>query len=721
MRWSPKTLVGLSLPGDLPTRLAILALLTIVYFAAGKVGLGLAYVHASASAVWPPTGIALAALLLLGNRVWPAILLGAFLVNLSTAGTMATSAAIAAGNTLEGLAGAHLVRRFAGGTGAFDRVRDILRFVVVAAIVATGISATIGATTLTIARLAPWPAYGTIWLTWWLGDAAGALLFAPLLVLAAIEPAPRWTLRRTGEAALLFGGLGATGMIVFRGVVPPSLIFLCVPFPFWAAFRFGRREAATSAILLSTFAVWGTFLGYGPFVAESPNESLLLLQVFMGGLSVMILAVAAVVLQAQRVEHELRVARDDLEGTVSARTESLRQAVKALEHEVVERTRAEHELRESEVRTRGLLEASPDAMVVVDASGTIIEISAQVEKVFGYRRSELIGRPVERLVPERLRVRHHEHRHIFSADPHTRAMGAGLELYGLRGDNSEFPVEISLSPVRTAEGLMVMAAIRDITERKQVERKIRRMNTDLERRVHERTAALERSNAALQEFAYAASHDLQEPVRTMGNYAEILARRYRGRLDADADEFLGFIVDGAHWMHQLLQGLLEYSRVEKGPSVPAPTPMDQALEQALWNLGAAIANTGATVTSATLPAVPGDGLQMVQLFQNLVGNAIKFRRPGVPPEVRIDASQRDSEWVFAVHDNGIGVDLRHAKRIFSIFQRLHRRPEYPGAGVGLAICRKIVELHGGRIWVESPPNGGSTFFFTLPVAAQEVR
>jgi light-regulated signal transduction histidine kinase (bacteriophytochrome) len=276
-----------------------------------------------------------------------------------------------------------------------------------------------------------------------------------------------------------------------------------------------------------------------------------------------------------------------------------------------------------------------------------------------------------------------------------------------------------LSPVRTEDGLLVMAAIRDITERKQAELRIRRLNTDLERRVNERTAELTRSNEALKEFAYAASHDLQEPVRTVGNFAELLARRYRGKLDEDADEFLGFVVDGAEWMKQLLEGLLEYSRLGTTAARNGPIPMGRALEQALGNLGAAIAETHAKVTSEELPAVSAENLQMVQLFQNLVGNAIKFRRPGVPPEIRISASARDSQWVFKVADNGIGIDRRHAERIFAIFQRLHRRQEYPGAGVGLAICRKIVDLHGGHIWVESLPEGGTAFLFTIPRGPQE--
>jgi PAS domain S-box-containing protein len=711
---SPTATLGFSLPRGVLGRAAALLTLTLVYFIAGKAGLALAYVHASATAVWPPTGIALAAILLFGWQVWPAILTGSFLVNLTTAGTAATSLAIATGNTLEAVVGAWLVTRFAGGAGAFGRARNVLRFAFLAAIVATAIGATTGTTTLAVAHLAPWSAYGSIWLTWWLGDATGALILAPALILAAVERGPRLTPARMLEGAFLLAGLGVSGYVVFHGIGPPPLIYLCVPFPLWAAFRFGRREAAATSVMLTGLAVWGTVSGLGPFLRPTPNESLLLLQVFLGGLSTMILTVAAVVAAAQSVERELRDARDQLEVTVASRTESLSHAIRALEHEVLERRRAEHELRGSEARVRGLLDAVPDAMVVVDGRGTIIEVSAQIERVFGYTRSEILGQAVESLVPESFRPRHGEHRSRFSDDPRARAMGDDLDLHALRRDGSEFPVEISLSPVRTDEGLLVMAAIRDITERKQVEQRIRRLNSDLERRVGERTAELTRSNEALKEFAYAASHDLQEPVRTVGNFAELLSRRYRGKLDSDADEFLGFVREGAEWMHQLLEGLLEYSRVGMRPPATVPTPMGRALEKALGNLGAAIAETEAKIVSEELPAVQAEDVRMVQLFQNLVGNAIKFRRPGAPPEVRVSATARDTEWVFSVADNGIGIDRRHAERIFAIFQRLHRRQEYTGAGVGLAICRKIVELHGGRIWAESHPSGGTTFLFTMP-------
>jgi len=289
-------------------RLLGLCLLGAVYFAAGKLGLALAYVNASASAVWPPTGIALAALLLFGYRAWPAIAVGAFLVNLTTTWTVATSAAIGAGNTLEALVAALLVNRFAGGWDVFKRPKDILRFVLLAAVAATALGATIGVTTLSVAGLSAWGQYGQTWLTWWLGDAAGALVVAPLLLLWAREPRPRWDRWTAGEAGLLFGVVVALAMVVYGRPAPPVPAIICVPFPLWAAFRLGRREAVTATVLISAVAIWGTLHGYGPFARASQNESLLVLQTYMAVLSTITLTTAAVAAQRDLVERALRAA-----------------------------------------------------------------------------------------------------------------------------------------------------------------------------------------------------------------------------------------------------------------------------------------------------------------------------------------------------------------------------------------------------------------------------
>ncbi len=290
-------------------RAATLLAIAAVYIAAGKLGLSLALVHASASAVWPPTGIALAAFLLLGRSVWPAIFFGAFLVNVTTAGSPATSLGIAVGNTLEGLAGAELVRRFAGGAAAFDRPGDVFRFFALAGLTATAISPTIGVTSLCLGGFASWSEYENLWLTWWLGDTGGAVVVAPALVLWAKRPWPRWTRPQRLEAAGLLATLAAVGVIAFGGLLPApggdgSLSFLCLPVAIWTAFRFGRRETAAAVLLLSGFAVWGTVLGTGP-LPEQENRSLVLLQLFMGVVSVTSLSLAAVVAQRRRAQLEL--------------------------------------------------------------------------------------------------------------------------------------------------------------------------------------------------------------------------------------------------------------------------------------------------------------------------------------------------------------------------------------------------------------------------------
>ncbi len=321
---------------DVTKNVATVAGLAAVYFVAGKLGLQLAYVHASATAVWPCTGIAIAALLVFGYRVWPGILIGAFVVNLTTAGSVGTSVVVAMGNTLEGLAGCYLVSRFAGGKEAFARAQDIFKFALLAGMLATAVSATIGVVTLAAAGFADWAAFGSMWCTWWLGDAVGAVTVTPLLLLWWENPRLRWTREQITELVLLFLGLFATGWVVFGKPFHSELKnypleYLCIPFLIWAAFRFGRRKAATALCVLSMISVWGTLHGYGPFARESQNASLLLMQAFMGIMAVTILALAAEVTEHKRAEERVRnlAVSDPLTGLAN-----YRQLVEALETEI---------------------------------------------------------------------------------------------------------------------------------------------------------------------------------------------------------------------------------------------------------------------------------------------------------------------------------------------------------------------------------------------------
>ncbi|HTB93929.1 MAG TPA: MASE1 domain-containing protein [Candidatus Sulfotelmatobacter sp.] len=316
--------------------LAIVAVLAVVYFGTAKLGLRFAYVNPSATALWAPTGITLAAFLVFGLRAWPGAFLGAFFANLTTAGSVLTSIGIATGNTLEGVAACYLVCRFARGQQVFERAQDIFKFAFLAGMVSTAISATIGVTSLSLGGFADWTEFGPIWRTWWLGDGVGAVLVTPLVLLWRENPRLNWTREQIAELTLLFLGLFFTLGIVFGGgfhaeVKNYPLEYLCIPFLIWAAFRFGRRKAATATCFLAVIAIWGTLQGYGPFSRETLNTSLLLVQSFVGVVAVTGLALAAEVSERKRADERVQqlVATDPLTGLAN-----YRRLIEAIELEI---------------------------------------------------------------------------------------------------------------------------------------------------------------------------------------------------------------------------------------------------------------------------------------------------------------------------------------------------------------------------------------------------
>jgi PAS domain S-box-containing protein len=361
----------------------------------------------------------------------------------------------------------------------------------------------------------------------------------------------------------------------------------------------------------------------------------------------------------------------------------------------------EKHLAQMEGRYRGLLEAAPDAMVVVNQAGEIVLLNVQAEIQFGYRRHELVGQKVKNIIPEGFAERLVSDALRSTEDALAQQIGTGIELLGRHKNGGNFPIEIMLSPLESAEGILVTAAIRDITTRKKAE-------------VHllHKMEELNRSNEELGQFAYIASHDLQEPLRMVASYTQLLARRYKGKLDSDADEFISFAVDGASRMQRLIQDLLAFSRVSSKGQDLQETSSEQSLERALLNLRGAIEESHALVTHDPLPKVMADETQLIQLFQNLVANGIKYQNPGIP-KVHISAKNGGEKWTFSVKDNGLGIDPQYFEKIFGMFQRLHKREEFAGTGIGLAICKKIVERHGGSISVDSQPGHGATFSFAL--------
>jgi signal transduction histidine kinase/CheY-like chemotaxis protein len=370
-------------------------------------------------------------------------------------------------------------------------------------------------------------------------------------------------------------------------------------------------------------------------------------------------------------------------------------------------------LQKAEQRFRSLLEAAPDAMVMCRVDGEVVMVNSQTELLFNCGRDKLMSKNFRTLVPG-WGFRLPEAWDDGSGPAAVEPLQQRVELHAFPEGRPPFPVEITFSPLHTEEGVVVTSAIRDISERKRTEEQIRQLNMSLEERVLERTEALLRSNEELQQFAYVASHDLQEPLRTVSVYAQLLAARYKGQLQGDADQFISFIVESAGRMERLIHDLLDFSRVEaRGADFFAKIDCDTVLDDAIRNLKSSIDESGAVITRERLPVVTGDAIQLTRLFQNLLANSIKYRSEEAP-RIHVAVDGGGGEWRFSVKDNGIGIEPQYAEKVFGIFKCLQPRDRSSGSGMGLAICRKIVSRHEGRIWVESELGKGATFCFTLP-------
>lgn len=378
--------------------------------------------------------------------------------------------------------------------------------------------------------------------------------------------------------------------------------------------------------------------------------------------------------------------------------------------DITERKRAQEALRESEARLHSIASTALDAVIMIDHEGNVTFWNNAAAVMFGYANEEITGKYLHAyLIPERHIDRFKKGFDTFRITGQGPFIGTVYEIEAKRKDGTEFPVELSLNALRVKGRWNAIGIVRDITER-------RLTGENLKRTMEE----LGRSNRELEQFAYAVSHDLQEPLRTVGSYVDLLAKKYKEKeLDEKAGEYISYAIDGTKRMSTLITDLLAYSRVGTKGKESAPVEMSAVLQKATGNLKKAISEGQAVITNDELPRVIGDESQLVQLFQNLISNAIKFRRKDVPSRIHVSAENRTGRWVFGVHDNGIGIEPAFQERVFTVFQRLHTREEYPGTGIGLAICRRIVERHHGRLWLDSKPGKGSSFYFTLGLDAEK--
>ena len=670
------------------------AAIALLYFAAAECGLSLASVHTNVSPVWPPTGIAIAAILLLGYRVAPGILLGAFLANLKTSVTIPTAAAIGLGNTAEALCAAFLVIRYIGVRVPLYRAKHVVKFAIFAAVFSPMISATVGNTALCLSDAARWENYATLWLTWWLGDGCGALVVAPLLLAWGSTLNEKWQSNRLLEGCLLVLSLTIVSMLVFGGWFPTAeknypLAHLVFPFFIWAGFRFRQRGVTMTIGVLAAIALWGTAHGFGPFIHDSPNESLLLLQAFMGTITLTALVLAAIVRERRNVEEEKTL----LASQVDTERQRLNNIVANVPGVVWEAW------------------GQPDA-----ATQRINYVSDYVETMLGYSVDEWLATP-----NFWLSIVHPE-------DKEQAARAAAATFAGRKKGANQFRwvakdgrvlwVEAQSVAVCDEEGQPVgmRGVTMDITEQKLVDEERGKL-LQLE---HAARNEAEEANRIKDDFLATLSHELRTPLTAMLGWLGMI----RGKsLDESTSAYAFEAVErNARMQAQLIEDLVDVSRIVSGKLKLNVRPMDltPVVEAAVDAVRPAAEAKQISIQITWEPfiaPVSGDPTRLEQVIWNLLSNAVKFTPTG--GSVQVYLRQSESSAVIVIRDTGIGIRPEFLQHVFEKFRQANSTTTraHGGLGLGLAIVRHLVELHGGTVSAESEgQDQGSTFTVRLPLA-----
>lgn len=749
----------------------------LIYFLAGQLGLTFAFFNPSASPIWPPTAIALAAFLFLGYRIWPAIFLGAFLFNLNVSGDVGSSLLIALGNTLEGIVGCWLVNRFANGIHAFERPLSILQFTLWAGFISTLISATVGVTALVLFNLALPNDFIPIWFPWWLGDATGNIVFAPFCIL--------WFQKgleikgKIGESVLLLLFLFFGSIFVFNGVIENiyPLTYLSIPAVVWAAYRFGPKASSAAVLILSIVAIYGTVVGYGPFALDNPNLSLLLLQMFLGTISVTNLILAALEVTSKQAEKRFRsmiehstdaIALINAHGTVLYASPSTYKILKLKAEEFVGRNNFERiypddrpaalrrladllqnpekisyaenrmvkkdgsiiwieststnmladsavrtivvnyrdmtkhkkrtqEMQEEKARDAALLESIGEGIIAMDEVGRIIRINLQGKTLLGYTQEKIIGK----FLVDILSLQDERGAAIpIEKNPVEMALKNGKKIsthnyYCVRKDGTKFPAYLSASPIYFKKKIIgVIEVFENITHEKEVDK-------------------------TKTEFISLASHQLRTPLTIISWISEILTSDENKKLAKDQIKHLQEIQEATKRMVDLVNGLLNVSRLELGtfPVEPGEVDMQIVLDTVLQDLTPQIKKKHLSIKKE----IDGEQFRLysdpnlVQIvLQNILSNAIKFSHEN--KAITVILSKSKSKITVSVSDQGIGIPKHHQEKIFTKLFRSDNAKEMDpdGTGLGLYITKSVMEVIDSSIAFTSKENVGTTFTLHFP-------